>query len=277
MEGKRTNAPSNYRNTVVITNFSYTVLSSDRKAKMRKWAQDNQLRVETFVIFKTPANDFTEYFDPKRVVDWSVIHNVDLGKTYAGKVTGVPAKYMVAEKTGGFKEMDAVPTGQPIYYFSPGDMKEAGRDTYWIGKQISDATVVELNRNRWDKFVRDYPTAKPLSSYFSAEKTRLSALLTDDDANYYHRSDAHKHVIKGLNGQNILDPEIASLLTTQGPSANMVAWESFVKRYREVMGFQMAFPRNATTALPSLNKLMDRYPLLRDFFRGYDSLSAKQT
>lgn len=241
----------------VIHNFPYTVLSSDRKAKIRKYVEDNDLDIDSVSIF-TYRSQVSEWVIPDNILDWNEVAKTDLGKTYAAKGGKVIAPYSVAQKGGGYKDETGL-TGD-ILYFSPADAKADGSRWYNYADYFPDYTIVCINKNRWDKFLRDYPNAQPIKTMLRADVAKAQNALTAQDKMTRNANSAHRKLVEIFKGKDVKDPDIKALLTLDPDSATLKAWDAMAKRYQTIFGYTPNFP--SSTSQTDVSKIQRRYPLL---------------
>lgn len=230
-------------NVVFITNFPYTIISAHRKAKIRSWINSVRPGSRTAIFYVNifaGVPDSAVWINPDWVVDWSVVDKIDLSLTYAAKKIG-PAPYPVCRKTGGIKDQDNL-TGD-ILYFSPADMRDRGKDDWnYIGTYFPNHTIVQLGKNRWDKFIRDYPNAITLNSYISTKEAIVTKALTTEDIQSENVPSAFKELAKRLDITKIDDPELVVALTAVKTSDTLTAWKQFSDQKLAVLGFNARFP-----------------------------------
>lgn len=198
------------RTEMIVTGFTGKIISTVLKRKMRQYADDNSLSADNIVIVDKDIDNL-----------WlSDIHRVSLDTIKAVKL---PAGHYVANKKvptfdvytkDGYKSVTEV-KGKKILYVSPAD---ARRNDRWgttsrlnlpLLAEKLDATIVSLNRNRWDKFLRENPKAKPLATAVNEEIKRLVDLSSDFDASnldYYTNQ-----FLKRVPLSDILDADLVQV------------------------------------------------------------------
>lgn len=247
---------------VLIINFPHSVLSADRKAKIRKWMSDNNIKYryqsEAVHLCSNSAPDVAGW--AKHVVDWRTIDKIDLGKiSNRNKRTGA-APYPVLNTNGTTTEKTSL-SGE-IYYFSPKEIRHPG----YLVNVFPNASVVMLTANRWDKFKRDYPRAEHVHNYAKNVIQKAVKNLTVQDIRTISMPEKINHLKRWLDPTVIDDPDLKSLLTLNDKSATLVDYDKALKIYSTIWGrgaFRSNFvPLDANFA----NKVMNRYPLVFDSY-----------
>ena len=200
---------------IIVTGFTGKVLSTVLKRKMKQYAEDNNLSDDNILIVDA---DITEpWLADIHRVSIDVIKNVKLpaGQYVANKK--VPT-YDVWTKDGH----KAVPTvtGKTIYYVSQVDTKQEDRwgrvssiNLAKLADLLGDVTIVTMTKNRFEKFLRENPKAKPLAPAINAEIKRLADLSSDFDATDAGIQDwNHRQFLRSVDENQILDAELVTLV-----------------------------------------------------------------
>lgn len=193
---------------LIITNFANAELtmSSQQRQKAMIYANQQGWTLKKVAAFRTNKlakdSDNEKFLEDFHVVDWASIKSVVLprNRTASGVVRTEPYDlwqgYMLT------KEVKDFDTSKPIVYFSPADTKEPMRS--WLP---DNAQIVMLNRNRWEKFVRDWPTAVEYHEAKTKYMKALIAQLTEDDKIIWSYRQQYRS-FSWMSPDKIDDPEV---------------------------------------------------------------------
>lgn len=188
-------------NLCVVGYENLSAPAGNSRLKVKQYIEDNITdgvdAINTVFFFdEMPGSPWT---DEVRRVDWSDIKDITISaanRAGGGKTGKIP----VTIYTGGIdvspwrnysqigqwadKPVDST---KPIYYVSPGDLKESGshnlrRAVNNVFAFFPEAQIVLLGRNRWDKFVKENPTAKELMTYYRTQfdKDMVNGMSEDE-------------------------------------------------------------------------------------------------
>lgn len=247
---------------LIVTGFTGKVLSTVMKRKIRQYAEDNNLNEDYTLIMDKDTDEL--WLSEIARVDFDTIKAVKLpaGNYVANKK--IPT-YDVYTKDG--HSLDTTITGKTIYYASPVELRRKDR---WGGTytrvqtaklaELMDATIVVISKNRFEKFERDYPNAKPLADAVNAKIKELADKSSDFDANDI--SDYEERSFLGTAPvAEILDAELVSLIQAHRSKQQDVNWNAANALYttanRGTMGIK-APVRKQNRA----QDILDRYPLI---------------
>ena len=164
-------------NGIFITGMPDIELSSFYKKKIRQLLADDNVSVDYYTkIFIMKDQPLADWFDNARQYTWEDVKAVKIpGVTTSTGQRGGKQHYKLFESIGRgggwWKTVDELDTTKPIYYGTTVDAPDWG----WFSRLFdADDQVVAIGRNRWDKFVRDFPTAK---SWGDGEKIKRQDYL----------------------------------------------------------------------------------------------------
>jgi hypothetical protein len=187
--------------------------------------------------------DQEKYLKDYLKVTWEELNKIRVPRiATSGAVRTDP--YDILLDNGGYKQVSAFDTTKPIVYYSSAELKRPR----WILTAIPDAQVVELPKNRWDKFKRDWPSAQHYHAAALAETKKVADALTLEDRIYHHYS-GKLYYIPQVDIAKLDDPELVDFLTIiQGKASDRLQkWNSFPGTYPRP---EIPKPTNPLTKYP---------------------------
>lgn len=175
--------------SIIVTGTTVQAISTGMRARLRKWAEDNGFDEFRFGMFvQNSLGD--PWVKPIAVVSYEDIKAVEMPKVArVSGGSGVSVQrahpYDVVKADGTLEETSNI--GANVVYASTVDFptngryggtgyrKGLGRLSEHLGIQI-----VLINRNRWDKFTRDYQHAQRLDDYMKAYYKNTLAAMTPE-------------------------------------------------------------------------------------------------
>jgi hypothetical protein len=215
------------RNLCVVGYDNLSAPAGNSRLKVKQYIEDElNGDIDTVFFFDTmPGSPWT---DEVRRVEWSVIKDIVISqanRTYSGKTGKIP----VTIYTGGIDtspwrnytqigkwEDKPVDSTKPIYYVSPGDLKESGshnlrRAVDNVFSFFPEAQIVLLGRNRWDKFVKENPTAKELLKYYRNDFDKdMVKGMSEDEIFWADHDDSYRKVAQWV-GDSTDDADLTRL------------------------------------------------------------------
>lgn len=209
--------PSDATRELYIINFTNADLkmSPQQRRKAKRYCINKGLNFHSAAV--TQSNDVVK--DPAhrkflkgfRIVDWKDINAIVIPRetvAFSGVVRTDPYDlYVDGYTTQQISRLDA---SKPIIYYSPAEVER--HPTWMKGAFGPDAQIIVLNKNRWDKFKRDWPTARHYLTAMHEDRDALMKQLTEADKYLWHyTAGGHLH---GIDVADIDDPEVVFFLTT---------------------------------------------------------------
>lgn len=198
---------------IFVTGLRPSSLTPRQKAKVAGWAEENDIDNNMRYAFVQELDD-EDWLADTLQVEWDEIKATDIdGPRVPGqKRTG--ARYKVYNHTNSrFEEVTTLDTTKPIVYYSPKEgITDYGPYVRDYVNLVGDVSVVLLGRNRWAKFLRDFPKAIHIQQY--AKPFVIAALsgLTDDDKLALSLNSDDKDKCKLFADAKIDDPAIQDFL-----------------------------------------------------------------
>lgn len=184
------------------------------------------------------------------------------------------------DENGDIQQNQPLPTDVDIYYGSPsalnrpGGHKGARFETDFILDFIpSSSILVRVAANRQDKFVRDYPKAKPFEDFLKValsdvvKKIDTEALAFDNLPYYEYRAAETLEVIQDRTSLGFLDPDLLSVVEfNRKRNAARIGDQKVLKADAYALsvwvGKKYVAPQAATLEIPPIDDILAKYPLL---------------
>jgi hypothetical protein len=199
-------------NSLVVHGFEADQLSTTYKQKLIKYAEDNDLDYDKFLLCETPPG--APWTDNATTVDFEDIKAIKLPprqpNPYSTRIKPNREKYEILDKNG-YREWSAEfdDTGD-VFYYSPAEF-----DNYvgeCLRSALPDATIVVIGKNRFAKFMRDYPHAKHVREAAKQAHKDAVAALTRYDRLYIHRGYNDGSDVKNFDPTKIDDPDVVAYI-----------------------------------------------------------------
>lgn len=208
--------PSMLDQNVFITGFAESLkMSPVQRERARIYFDQKGWVGNQVVLFKQDEiiTDAThlKYVEDIRIVPWSEIAKIKIvrAKNAAGKVVRAE-KYDVWNEENGRHEASDFDTARPIVYVSTAEQ----RNVAWINKIIPGVQVAHIGANRWDKFKRDWPTAKHYAAAINDARDALVAQFTESDKILWRYSDSYlARAYRMLDAEKIDDPALKNFVS----------------------------------------------------------------
>ena len=243
--------PDDSQDNLYVLNFA----NSDLKASptMRKkgeaYCQQKGLNLTYMVLINEGSiaadSAMDKYLTSFHTVDWAELNKIKIARKVSatGMVRTDPYDRVYAD--GSMTQVSSFDVTKPIIYYSPADLK----NPRWIFKMIPDAQVVELPRNRWGKFCRDWPTAKGYHAAVLDATKGIAASLTEADRIYHHYASRLYYFGHVADPDALDDPDLKAFCKAlnNGASSRVQAYQSIPGGYPKP---EVAKPDNPLTKYP---------------------------
>jgi hypothetical protein len=211
--------PEWWPGTIWITGYSGK-WTAPRRKKLMKYAAEQNIQTpsrwvavpHTTDVFKREING---WIDPTLVIEWSDVNAIKLERDYTA-ITGAPARlsgsYDLFTEDGDQCEVKAndIRTNVPLY-FVRGNAYSAARHRTWIFAKHDKATFVYMQKNRLEKFKRDFPMAIEITEHMRAVAKDWAKKLTPEQQAALAMIDAGWHdEFSQLDPAKLDDPELAA-------------------------------------------------------------------
>lgn len=231
-------------------------MSPVQRKKVEIYCQNNGLNFHEVGA----CRDDTLWKDPKdkvffagfTIIKWEKINVIKVPRVHSatGQVRTEPYDMYIDGYTT--KEVGTLDTTKPIVYYSPAELKSPT----WLGKVLLDTQIIILNKNRWDKFKRDWPMAK---HYRQAVKDTVAGLpdkTTWEDRVRHHwdRSYAYR-LPTTLDWSKVEDRELAKFAKVVND--NNFKYSDAANSIRNLRSMDV-YPM---PTIPSVENPLTKYPL----------------
>lgn len=181
-----------------ITGFPEIQLTSFYKRKIRALGITDTVRL-------VHEQTLPDWFAKATIYTWTDVKAVKLGSGSSGRGGNYGRQlFKVLDKRGYFGEQEGLDPDRPIYFDTFADYKEEGRYLNRIFDADSEQIVL-ISKNRWDKFVRDFPHAKRI---FEGRKIKEQEFVDNVPADVVESiMMRHRNVLRGLDESRIDDPD----------------------------------------------------------------------
>lgn len=256
LDFRKTLTMDDFKGTMVVTNFVPANINGSHKSRAKDYMYAT-FQGASKILFVNDGCPGGVWTANAHVVDWNVVKEATKVAKDGTAALIKRDRYDVIDPNdqyGRTKGCDNITTTE-IYYFSPAEREINGRvlTSYFPG-----ATIAVINRNRWEKFVRDYPTARHVTVVARENLEKARAALTDLDKMILGLDYWEASRYKSLDDTKIDDPDLAEAVrrvktgVKASPTAN--AWEK-AKAFASAAGVRVG-------SLPTSRMgIMDKYPL----------------
>lgn len=205
--------PAMLDQNVFITGFAASLKMSPVQRERTRLYFDQQGWTCNQVVLFTQDEIITDathlkYLEDIRIVPWSEIAKIKIARV-KGATKVRAEKYDIWTEDKGMHEGSDFDTSLPIVYVSPAEQKRVA----WINKIIPGVQVAHIGMNRWDKFKRDWPTAKAYGVAIEEARNALVAQFTESDKILWRYSDSYlARSYRMLDANKIDDPDLKAFV-----------------------------------------------------------------
>lgn len=230
-------------------------ISRTNKTKLKHWAENNGGSTRLFVMCKNRfGNPWT---DDVRTVTWQEIKDIRLPRAPKAAGTTIRAK-APAERFEVYIDRvhsltDTIDKSKTIIYASPA---EDLADLSVASGILNDSVIVSLGKNRWGKFLREYPKAVHLDTALREKSKAVVDALTDDDKMAFALVQCNDGA-RFLRGETIDDPDIAKRLELHDHYESSPAVKEL-----QLMVNRLPYAYRPKPSLPRVRPVFDKYPLV---------------
>lgn len=246
--------------SVIVVNFDPTAkLTSTHKEKMRRWASDNSLSPQTFVLCEG-GHPGLPWVNGEGVVEWDDIKAVKLN-------TGPRAKrvvrYEIWDATKFYFVPQDVPAASEFQFVSPKERLGSGVMKA-LAAEFPKAVFVQMGENRWEKFKRDNKGSMHIREACLARLNKVRDTLTDIDRQVVAMDYYDKNSLTALDESKVDDPDLVSAIKV----AKGLTTGQRVLDYNKIA----SVARSVGVHVPDIKvpSAFAKYPLLRGQFGSSD-------
>lgn len=238
--------------------------SSHSKAKIKKWAEDNN-GGRYFILCDVVPGD--GWFEPETVT-WDEIKAVKLKLASTTPRVKRTEKYDLLSTgalygTGAYwTQTSTLDSTKPIYFYSGSEPEHPTLALSHLKGLFPDAQVVKIGINRHERFKKDWPSAIHLKEALTTEAKVAAAAITSTDRFAMSLGWRYNDMAASLPLDQIEDPDLAATLTAlsgKGGSAERIKRYNHISNARGFWWFDVPpLPER-----PTGQTVFDRYPLIK--------------
>ena len=242
-----------------------------KRKKLLQWAEKNGVTTSLFALVDKLPKEFKPWIDPDKIHDWSgpASEKLTRNKTNRnGKPSGSYDAVTVDNGVGTSVTIlaDDIDLSKPVYYAIQNDLI-SHTDLAFVKEAVKNLTIINLSKNRVNKFLRDFPQAINLKGFALNEAKEWFKNLTDDERRYLANKDTNLfRVVKSLDKERIECPVIQKWIDAANPDFDA----NKLRRQHDKYRYLLDFSRNIETT-----KELEEYPLLLTVTSGYGTISKE--
>ena len=203
-----------------LTGYEGESFTPHRRKKLDKWIMEKKLGDTSRSVILTkelPANK--EWIDKSKVFPWQEVKDTMIEKEGSspradGRPTGSYDAFVAGTSQRGIPADSLSRTELFYVHASIGGnwhSRPGGIDSLLL--LHPNATLVTLQKNRINKFIRDFPMAKELNEYLKNKAIEWKDSIDVDDRIAYHIQDNYSYNdFKKLDKDLVADPELKKLI-----------------------------------------------------------------
>lgn len=244
---------STITNALQVTGYENENVSTTVRRKVKEYLADKNISVKYVLFTKDRIGD--KWTEGLPSVDYSIIKAIKLnsGPRGTGRVAGEPIRCYV-DGSHERHPIDQIPGKHKVVYSSAQDL--TGRD---LGQVFPDATIVELSKNRWEKFMRENKGAESVDDALvkALKEIQDSMTLTEriNMSGARHRMES----LSGLDANRVEDPMLVDLIRAYNGEQD----KERVLRFRQVMNMMRGLNIIPERIEDEWTETLDKYPLLQ--------------
>lgn len=242
---------STMNKSLQVTGYENETVSTTVRKKVRQYISDNDLQVSRVLFVKERMGG--RWTKGLPVVDYSVIKAIKLNRNK--KANGRPAGEPISFYKNGTQDradINLIPGNKKVVYSSAQEL--SGRV---MSETMPDYTFVMLNKNRWDKYMRENSGTITVDEAFKNALEEVRNQLTPRET---LELSGNTHVVQNLRNldpQRILDPELRELVRDLDKELD----KDRLRRYRQIQRFLNNLDIRIDNPDGELG-ILDKYPLL---------------
>jgi hypothetical protein len=243
-------------NALIIHDYDGVKLTARHKEKIRQYKANKGIVTNYHILTTLPEGK--PWVDSSRYVTWADIKAQVLPSNgTSGARTGTIPVDVYNPTLDAFENITILDATKIACYISP-TARLSRSASALLTTTFPGIQIVVLGENRWDKFKRENPTAKSLTSFIRDEVAVAESLLTSLDKKIISMSSWEKACLKNLDPNRIDDPEVKALIKI----ANGTTTSAAVDRYNTVLVASRKVGYYAKDFDSSNDSIAGAYPLL---------------
>ena len=253
---------------IIIHGYDLTNFTATHKKKIAKYCHDNGIAADHYILIDPKPN--MQWIEPEKLHNWEDIKAIklEINRVYAAtnRPKGSYDVYVDGEHEEG-TPADEIDTSKPICYINTTD---DGKDMFYhIGGNVLKrlewkGTVVALASNRVDKFLRDFPKAKPAQKVVARLYKLHSKKVTERDyliAEVKRQGSLFKRACEYFDPNKVNDPEVKDAIALHDADTSE-AYKTLYNTFSNEIVRWCGAERKMAAAV-SFSNPFDKYDLLR--------------
>ena len=250
-------------NVIVVRGYDLATFTATHKKKLRQYCENNKIPIDSDTTFVLVGERFHHWWlTDNREIPWKAVNAENHPRTV--HPNSVPQKKIKGSYPGvvdgrQHREIhaDDIDTKYPVLYYETGDKWWVHEITLLATQAYGKYTLINLAANRKEKFLRDFPNAKPAMDMVKDMFDKWIAGLSADQLlamQMHNRFQTLKSFFGNFDDNRVNDPKIkdaARIMKVDVQSLNQTA-STFAR-----LGHRITLPS------PNLHPFSD-YPLFSE-------------
>ena len=239
-------------NAIQVYNYTNETVSSQVRKKARVWRDENNIDAK-YIVF-TENRIGGKWMKDMPAVDYADVKAIKLNQRKGNRrAAGEPISYY-QNGVRAQADVNQIPGNHKVLFSSAQELSGVELSTF-----MPDATLVMLNKNRWDKFMRENAGTKVIDEALKEALEKIENSLTARELVEVTGEAYQLGRMTNLDPARIRDPELAQLIRDMSKDID----RERLLRYRRVRNTLNGL--GITTDRPSgkVNDILDTYPFLR--------------
>jgi len=186
--------------------------------KNQGWSCTKVVFFKETVLVDDPTH--LKFLEGMKIVDWSEINKIKITRVKTPGVVRTEKYDLFNGSRWSYTPVSDFDTTKPIIFISPTE----NRAPYYLQTIFPEGQIVMLGMNRWDKFKRDWPTAKYHQDAVNNMRASLVAKFTKADRILWNFSNSYdRRQFAHLKADQIIDPDVKDFLNVVNGKAGFSA------------------------------------------------------
>lgn len=248
---------------MIFTGWENASFTGTMRRKLDQWLDENALHNDSFdYILMRPGSFNDPWFDQSMVFDWADVKAIQLAPRESSGGGGYGTNWNAGRLKGSFDVVtedgsqteypaDDIDRDEPIYYYQ-GNLYDTETYSLIVQEIHTTATLVAVPANRLNKFLRDFPTARPVRDVAREACAVWRASLTDDvrlAMKFQRERYSEISRVRCLEVDKIADPAFAAYLALADTDVadDKLAYGTFnnmAAGVHDILGDSVKLPKN---------------------------------
>lgn len=254
----RTVNPTMQNEFIFVTGFAESLkISATQRNKVAIYVAQQGWNVSKIALFKQdeiitdPVH--LAFLEDIKIVKWEEIAKIKVARAQSARAVKTdPYELYVGRYT--LEPVSGLDTTKEIIYISPAENRQPSH----LPKIFPDAQIVMLGINRWDKFKRDFPTAKHYEKAIEARRADLISQLTREDKIWMKFDTYSRRGFEVFKGAEVDDPALAEFVKVF----------SGTRPTSPVIDALKALPGYSSQGIEEIDNPLTKYPLASSISHG---------